>query len=85
MIIDVSPLFKKRVKALPRNLRDKIEFKTALFIEYPFHMSLGTHKLHGRMDGKWAFSINKKYRVAFEFVSDDLVRFLDVGTHDIYD
>lgn len=80
-----SSSFNKSAAKLPRYLEELAEIKVDLFIEYPFHMSLETHKLHGRMKEKWAFSINKKYRITFEFITDDLVRFLDIGTHDIYD
>lgn len=77
--------FRKSYDRLPQNLKGVAGSKERLFREYPFHMGLRTHKLHGRMDDRWAFSINSKYRIIFEFVSENLVRFLDIGTHDIYD
>ena len=85
MNIDYAPSFNKRVTKLSRNLRERIASREDLFRNYPFHMSLKIHKLHGKMKDKWAFSINNRYRIMFEFVSEDTVRFLDIGTHDIYD
>ncbi|MEJ0053498.1 MAG: hypothetical protein WDN10_02110 [bacterium] len=51
----------------------------------PFLPSLGTHKLHGKDRGAWAFSIDRKYRIKFVFIAGDRILFLDVGTHDIYE
>ncbi len=55
-----------------------------IFSKNAFDPKLKTHKLHGRMAGRWAFSINRKDRIVFRFVSSDHVLLLDIGDHDIY-
>lgn len=50
-----------------------------------FDSRLHTHKLNGKLSGFYAFSINSRYRIIFELVSDDIIRFHSVGTHDIYE
>ncbi|MBI2612533.1 type II toxin-antitoxin system mRNA interferase toxin, RelE/StbE family [Candidatus Kaiserbacteria bacterium] len=75
--------FRKAYRALPKRLQNIIDRKDALFRTDPFSPSLRTHKLHGPLQGLWSFSINREYRVLFEFVKDGAL-FLDVGTHRIY-
>ena len=82
--ISTSPLFERRYKKLAVPLKSKAKEKELLFREDPFHPSLNTHKLHGKDGESWAFSIDRKYRIKFLFLSDSHALFLDVGTHDIY-
>jgi mRNA-degrading endonuclease YafQ of YafQ-DinJ toxin-antitoxin module len=56
-----------------------------LFQIDPFSPQLRTHKLHGDFEGFWAFSVDYKNRVIFEFQGDDLVLFYAIGGHEIYD
>lgn len=60
------------------------EEKEVIFRKDPFNISLLTHKLHGKLKGFYAFSINGKYRVIFEIEDTNNVKFHYVGTHDIY-
>ncbi len=53
-----------------------------LFSKDPFHKSLRTHKLTGKLDGLWAFSIDYDTRIIFSFVSDTEVMLIDFGGHD---
>jgi mRNA-degrading endonuclease YafQ of YafQ-DinJ toxin-antitoxin module len=55
-----------------------------IFSKNAFDIRLKTHKLHGRMADRWAFSINRKDRIIFRFISGDHVLLLDIGDHDIY-
>lgn len=58
--------------------------KDRLFRQNLFHPSLETHKLGGKFEGTWAYSINKDFRVHFYFLSDDIVVYVNLGTHEIY-
>ena len=49
--------------------------------EDPFTPSLKTHKLKGRMQGKYACSFTYDLRIIFELVNDTL-HLLDIGSHD---
>lgn len=75
--------FRKSYRRLPKNLQDMADRKDALFRTNPFHPSLETHRLHGKLAGLWSFSITKQYRVLFEFIEGGAI-FYDVGTHEIY-
>jgi len=76
--------FLKQFKKLPKDLQLIFSKKESIFRSNPFIKSLETHKLHPPFVNTWAFSLNKKYRVAFDFVGEDMVLFHAIGTHDIY-
>ncbi len=76
--------FKQQFKKLHRNIQLSALHKEQIFKIDPFDKSLETHKLHGPFKNSWAFSVNNKYRIAFDFMDNDLVLFFAIGTHDIY-
>ena len=43
---------------------------------------LRTHKLSGKLEGRWAFSVDDDCRVVFEFIGEDHVLLIDIGSHD---
>ena len=73
--------YKKRVA---NNLRLKKKFwgKMEIFLKNPFFPQLRTHKLSGKLAEQWAFSIDDDCRIIFEFVGEDRVLLIDVGSHD---
>jgi addiction module RelE/StbE family toxin len=85
MRIDLSSSFLKAYRKLSIEVLDQFESKQNIFLNNPFHFSLKTHKLSGKMSGYYAFSINYKYRVIFRYIDKNFILFLDIGTHDIYD
>ena len=85
MKIIYTASFIKRFTRLPLVIQNLARSRIEMFQEYPFHMGLKTHKLHGSMKNYWALSINYKYRITYRFVSDNTVCFIAIGTHDIYD
>ncbi|MCY7362973.1 MAG: type II toxin-antitoxin system mRNA interferase toxin, RelE/StbE family [Ignavibacteria bacterium] len=77
--------FKKSYKKkISNSLSVKRNFWNAInkFSDNPFDKSLRTHKLSGELKECWAFSISYDYRVIFEFVDDNTVSLIDIGTHD---
>ena len=82
--LETSRQFEKHYRKLPKTLKEAAKQKEIIFRENPLHPSLDTHKLHGKDTGAWAFSINRKFRIKFVFLTNDSVLFLDVGTHDMY-
>ncbi|MBU4223999.1 type II toxin-antitoxin system RelE/ParE family toxin [Patescibacteria group bacterium] len=78
-----TPKFERTFKKLPVSLAEKIIERTLMFEKNPFDSRLETHKLHGKLKEQWSFSIDKKYRILFEFDNSDVV-FLDVGDHNLY-
>jgi mRNA-degrading endonuclease YafQ of YafQ-DinJ toxin-antitoxin module len=56
--------FKKNIKGKPE--LEKIFYKKLqLFINNPFDPKLKTHKLSGKLESLWSFSITYKIRVTF--------------------
>jgi mRNA-degrading endonuclease YafQ of YafQ-DinJ toxin-antitoxin module len=53
-----------------------------LFLQTPFSPQLRTHKLSGRLDGLWAFSVDDDCRVVFEFIDEERALLIDIGKHD---
>jgi len=78
-----SSSFKKSVKRY-LSQRNKIEKSMLLFMSNPFDASLKTHKLTGKLSPYWSFSIDHHLRVLFEFIDEETVGFIDLGTHEIY-
>lgn len=84
MRIYYSSKFEREYKKLPRVIKGLAEERERLFRINPLGPKLDTHKLHGRLKEYWAFSIDNKFRVIFEFVEKDVVWFHSVGDHSIY-
>jgi mRNA-degrading endonuclease YafQ of YafQ-DinJ toxin-antitoxin module len=66
-------------------IKELSEEKEAIFREDPFDHRLRTHKLKGGLGRLYSFSINNKYRIMFELISDDHAYFHTIGNHDIYE
>ncbi len=79
-----SSYFEKSFKALPLDVKKRAIKKETIFRENCFDKHLKTHKLKGKFENYWAFSISYSYRILFEFNDKNEVGFIDVGTHSIY-
>lgn len=84
MQIIYSPSFAKQYKKLPEAIQSMAEKKEKVFRLDPFDPRLRTHKLTGKLKDFWAFSIDQKYRIIFEFDKKSVAYFHSVGDHDIY-
>jgi len=82
--IDASARFKKEFSRLPKRIQELAIKKDALFRRDAFHPLLRTHKLGGRLQDDWAYSVNREYRVHFYFADDQTVVYINIGTHEIY-
>ncbi len=74
-------IYNKKVKsnnAIKKRFWNSIE----LFSKNPFNPKLRTHKLTGRLEGLWAFSVSYDHRVIFKFLREDEILLIDIGTHD---
>ena len=76
--------FLKSLKRLPRSVQQKGEERDGIFRKNPFDSRLDTHKLHGRFQGFWAYSVDYHYRVIFIFEDQKTVTYYDIGLHKIY-
>lgn len=84
MKITYSPYFKKVFKKIPQEIKKLAVEKEKIFRNNPFDQKLKTHKLHGKIDDCWAFSVNYSYRIIFEFRENEEIWFHNIGNHDIY-
>ena len=82
--IEYSTNFVKQFRKLNPQLQKQAIKAEKLFKKDPFSPKLKTHKLSGRLEGLWAFSINYKDRIIFEFLGKGKVLFYKIGSHDIY-
>jgi mRNA-degrading endonuclease RelE of RelBE toxin-antitoxin system len=84
MRVFIAPSFERAYRKLPESVVKKLERKQDVFLSDPFHPSLRTHGLGGRMSHLYSFSVDKSYRVVFQFTDDGGVILIDVGTHAVY-
>lgn len=73
--------FKKRIKGNV-DLEQRFWQKLEQFTVDPFDQSLRTHKLSGKLNELWSFSIDYDERVIFYFTDDGNAVFVDIGSHD---
>lgn len=85
MEIHYHSKFEKQFRKINREIQILSVEKTAIFMIDPYDSRLKTHKLHGRLDGLYSFSVNHSYRIIFDFLSKNIVRFYEIGNHDIYE
>ena len=84
MRIYYSSKFEREYAKLPKEIKVLAEEKETMFRKTPFAPKLNAHKLHGPFRKYWAFSIDEKYRIIFEFAKKDVAWFHSVGDHSIY-
>ena len=85
-----TPRFEKAFRKFARRnlpLQQKIEDALAQLEDDAFAVSLGTHKLEGKLSGTLACSCGYDCRILFKFDRDEeteenIILLLDVGTHD---
>jgi len=73
---------KKRIKAT--EIEKEFWDRLSVFIENPFESKLKTHKLSGKLEDLWSFSIEFDLRVVFYFTKDKPKKavFIDIGAHE---
>ena len=85
MRVFYTPRFVRKYGGLPTPIMQKADARIALFCKDHFTAILKTHKLHGRLRGLWAFSVDNNNRIIFEFVGKNKAYLHTVGDHSIYD
>lgn len=77
----VTSRFTRRVKKLTVDERRALARALRLFQRNPADPRLETHKLHGKHEGRWAFSFGYDARAVFLWEGTRAV-LLDMGSHD---
>jgi addiction module RelE/StbE family toxin len=73
--------YRKKVKN-DAELKDRFWEAMEMLAKDPFQPRLRTHKLTGRLEGIWTFSISFDCRVIFKFLSKTEILLIDIGRHD---
>ena len=84
MKIYYSEKFRKKFKKLvASNIKLSREVQTKILVlgSHPTHNSLRLHKLSGSLCDAWSISINRSFRVIFQYVKEGVL-LIDLGTHD---
>lgn len=84
MQIIYSPQFLKDYGKLNNRIKKRAEIKESTFRKNPFDSRLRTHKLSGKFENLWSFSVDYDCRIIFEFKSEKIVVFHAIGGHAIY-
>lgn len=70
----------KRIKC-NKNLDNIFHEKVRLFVLDPNNKVLNNHYLIGEMKGLYSFSITGDIRIIYQWIDEEKVLFLDVGSH----
>ncbi len=73
--------FEREFMKLPIDIKERFVQKLAFFLSDPFHPSLRSKKMQGRID-IWEVSITMNYRFTFDR-DGDVIHLRRIGTHDI--
>lgn len=84
MKIVYTSKFVREYKKLTKEIQLLAEEKEKIFRKNLFNPILGSHKLHGRFEDFWSFSVDFKYRIIFEFGNNNTVYFHSIGDHSVY-
>ena len=82
--IEYSTKYVRSFHKLPHLTQEKARMNEEIFCSDPFDPRLQTHKLHGKFQQYLAYSVDRRYRVIFRFISGSEVLFFDIGLHKIY-
>ena len=83
--ISVTETFERLYRKLPKHVYRKVDAKTKLFRQNPFHPSLHTKKLEPHHEEVWSFRVDRDHRIKFRFLNSQKVHFLFIGNRkDIY-
>ncbi len=65
-------------------MKRKAAEQEKIFRKNPFDLRLAAHKLRGKYQEYWFFTVKGQYRIMFVFGGKEIVDFIDIGTHEIY-
>jgi len=77
---EFNKLYFRRIKP-NLNLVKRTGERITLFMDNPNNEILKNHRLGGGMKNLYSFSINGDCRIVYKIISNNLVEFIDIGTH----
>lgn len=84
LILEYTSAFLRRFRKLPLSIQEEAIQKIALFKDCANHRMLDVHKLHGKLASSWAFYVDRRIRVVFEFLPDNHALMESIGDHRVY-
>ena len=85
MKVRFLPIFIRHLNRLDPKLQLEAIEKIELFKDKKNYRQLKIHRLHGRLAGRYSFSVNYKTRIVFSYLSKNEVVLLAIGDHAVYD
>lgn len=82
--LQYTPKFLRQMSKLEPDLQKEAFSKVELSKNKNNHRMLDVHKLKGKLLGSCAFSVNYKYRIVFDYLSQNEAVLLVIGDHDVY-
>ncbi len=85
MNVGFTPVFVRQFRRLEARLQEEAYEKIELFKDRSNHRLLKVHKLKGKLQGRYGFSVNYRFRIIFTLVSKTEAVLLAIGDHEVYD
>jgi len=85
MKVSFKPTFIRKFKRLDLGLQQEATEKIEFLKNKRNFTQLKTHKLRGRLAGRYSFSVNYKTRIVFFYLSKNEIVLLAIGDHAVYD
>ena len=84
--IEYTKSFLRLYKKLHPALKTETKEAIVKFQDKENHVKLKLHKLSGKGEGKYSFSVNYSHRIIFQYINENKVAVLmAVGDHDLYE
>jgi len=77
----LSKRFEKEFSKLPSGVKRKVIAALERFVQDHEHPSLRAHALAGTWRDHWSIDVTGDYRAVYTHVTEDVVRFVAIGTH----
>lgn len=84
MQVEYTSKFVHTYKKLPDFIKILAKEKECVFRKDPFDPQLRVHKLKGKFDRYWSFSVSYEYRIIFYFTKKNTALFHLIGRHSVY-
>ena len=73
--------FEKHYIKLPNSMKEKFKERRDIFLQNQYDSLLNNHALTGRYVGCRSINITSDWRVIFEEIDEQTVKFVNIGTH----
>jgi addiction module RelE/StbE family toxin len=81
MIAKFSPVFRRRIKKVSKDVKSRFKIRLNLFLEDPFNQLLNNHQLAGKYLGYRSINITGDWRAVYRLIDEDTAYFTEIGTH----